>query len=131
MNEKSTEIERDGIEAALVGKPITRVEVCVTNPSDPDDGYIVLDVAGVRLYADSPTAYDTTVVPEEPNEIEALGDGLVLGDGPLLWAVQTLAANLEKPQLRALYRQLRATLGEEFSTEIIDEWKHELDEEED
>jgi|SRR5262245_57413342 len=131
MNEKSTEIERDGIEAALVGKPITRVEVCVTNPSDPDDGYIVLDVAGVRLYADSPTAYDTTVVPEEPNEPSDPASGVGLTEREILWGVQTLAANLDREQLLRLYRQLRATLGEEFASEIINEWKHELDEEED
>ena len=53
----SNEIRRGDIVAALAGQRVLSAEVS-TATGDPDEGYIVIETTGgVRLYADSPTAY--------------------------------------------------------------------------
>ena len=49
----------------------------------------------------------------------------------LLWEVQTLAANVSDSQLSDVRRLLGGMLGEDIAAEIIAQWEHELDEEDD
>src|SRR5262245_3559680 len=54
MNEKTTEIERDGIEAALVGQKIKAVEIA-------DDYIVITTETGQVVYGDAPSAYQREV----------------------------------------------------------------------